>query len=98
MMDSMDKVSSWTRPALSELWRVRTADLKRLHRDERGRYREAVSRELMRRSETGDVFTLKGLEWTVERKCRGGVCGVRSDGVCTLRVMDVKAREVVSWA
>ena len=98
MLDSVDRIGAWTRPAVSDLCRVRTVDLKRLHSEARGRYRDAVSRELMRRSEAGDVFTLRGQAWRVERKSARGVSGVRDDGVCTLRVENVCAHDVSSWA
>ena len=98
MLESMERLSAWTRPLVSDLCRVRTADLKRLHGESRGKYREAVSRELMRRSETGDVFSFMGAAWTVERKTRMGVSGVRKDGICTLRVENVGACEIASWA
>ena len=98
MMDSIDRIRAWTRPALSDLWRVRTSDLKRLHSESSGSYRAAVCRELMKRSETGDTFVLRGQSWKVERKSRSGVCGVRKDGICTLRVVNVKACEIASWA
>ena len=99
MMDSIDRISAWTRPALSELRRVRTADLKRLHSETWGRYRAAVCAELMRRLEVGDEFGVRGhvSRYTVTRKGRSVLDGMCRDGLCTATIKGVHADEI-AWA
>ncbi len=99
MLDSFLKDDAWTRPAVSRLRDVRTVDLKRLSRETWGRYRLAVTSELMRRIEVGDEFGIRGhvSRYRVTRKGRSVIDGVCRDGLCTATIKGVHAEEI-AWA
>lgn len=99
MLDSVDRIRAWTRPALSDLRRVRTDALRRLTQETWGRYRRAVCAELMRRLEVGDEFGIRGhvSRYRVTRKGRSVLDGMCRDGLCTATIRNVHAEEI-AWA